>query len=252
MENDDLQIHYQPLINVKKCRITTCEALIRWNHPKHGQISPETFIKIAEESGFIEQLGEYVLRNALNECATWPENVRVAVNVSAIQFYRSDVFTTISHMLEETGLDPNRLEIEVTETVMLTNFDEATFTLNQLSDLGVKISLDDFGTGFSSLSYLHQLPLDKVKIDRSFIKNGIADKRSYTLLKGVVELTKNLGLTVVLEGIETEEQLGQLSNDIKIDEVQGYLFSRPLSSRDISSLLGRVQEDLKSTQSLIG
>ena len=252
LENDDLQIHYQPLINVKKCRITTCEALIRWNHPKHGQISPETFIKIAEESGFIEQLGEYVLRTALNECATWPENVRVAVNVSAIQFYRSDVFTTISHMLEETGLDPNRLEIEVTETVMLTNFDEATFTLNQLSDLGVKISLDDFGTGFSSLSYLHQLPLDKVKIDRSFIKNGIADKRSYTLLKGVVELTKNLGLTVVLEGIETEEQLGQLSNDIKIDEVQGYLFSRPLSSRDISSLLGRVQEDLKGTQSLIG
>ncbi|MGI9353029.1 MAG: putative bifunctional diguanylate cyclase/phosphodiesterase [Rhizobiaceae bacterium] len=252
LENDSLNIHYQPLIDVKKCRITTCEALIRWNHPKHGPISPETFIKIAEESGFIEQLGEYVLRNAMSECANWPENVRVAVNVSAIQFYRSDVFTTISKILAETGLDPNRLEIEVTETVMLTNFDEATFTLNQLSDLGVKISLDDFGTGFSSLSYLHQLPLDKVKIDRSFIKNGIADKRSYTLLKGVVELTKNLGLTVVLEGIETEEQLGQLSNDIKIDEVQGYLFSRPLSSRDISSLLGRVQADLSNTGSLIG
>ncbi|MEM9330494.1 MAG: EAL domain-containing protein [Pseudomonadota bacterium] len=247
LEDELLEVYFQPLINIKLCNITTCEALIRWNHPIHGNVSPETFIKIAEESGFIEKLGEYVLRNAMLQCASWPKDVRVAVNVSAIQFYRSDVFSMISRLLDEIGLEPHRLEIEVTETVMLTSFDDATFTLNQLSELGVKISLDDFGTGFSSLSYLHQLPLDKVKIDRSFIKNGIADKRSYTLLKGVVELTKNLGLTVVLEGIETEEQLGQISSEIKIDEVQGFLFSRPLSARDIRTLLGTRPAETENT-----
>ena len=241
-----LEVHYQPLINLKKCAITTCEALIRWEHPVHGKISPETFIKIAEESGFIEQLGDFVLSSAIRECARWKNDVKVAVNVSAIQFHRSDVVATVTRHLDEIGLAPERLEIEVTESVMLTSFDEAIFTLNRLSDLGVRISLDDFGTGFSSLSYLHQLPLDKVKIDRSFIKNGITDPRSYTLLKGVVELTKSLGLTVVLEGIETEEQLGQLANKIKIDEVQGFLFSRPLASKDICTLLGENEVSLKS------
>ncbi len=204
LEAELLEVHYQPLINLKKCAITTCEALIRWDHPTRGRISPETFIKIAEESGFIEMLGDYVLRNAVQECVKWKGDIKVAVNVSAIQFHRCDVVATVARHLEASGLAPERLEIEVTESVMLTSFDEAIFTLNRLSDLGVRISLDDFGTGFSSLSYLHQLPLDKVKIDRSFIKNGISDPRSYTLLKGVVDLTKSLGLTVVLEGIETE------------------------------------------------
>ncbi|MEM7216346.1 MAG: EAL domain-containing protein, partial [Pseudomonadota bacterium] len=238
LEDNRLEVYFQPLINIRECKVTTCEALVRWNHPIHGYVSPETFVKIAEESGFIETLGEYVLRESLMQCANWSSSIRVAVNVSAIQFHRSDVFKTVCRLLDECGLEPCRLEIEVTETVMLQNFDDAIFTLNQLSEMGVKISLDDFGTGFSSLSYLHQLPLDKVKIDRSFIKNGISDTRSYTLLQGVVQLIKSLGLKVVLEGIETEEQLGQLSNGIKIDEVQGYLFSRPLSAKDIQTLLG--------------
>ncbi|MEM9279128.1 MAG: EAL domain-containing protein, partial [Pseudomonadota bacterium] len=244
LEEETLEVHFQPLVNLKTCGINTCEALVRWNHPSYGDVSPESFIKIAEESGFIEKLGEYVLRNAMLQCASWPKNVRVAVNVSSVQFVRSDVFSTISRLLDEIGLEPHRLEVEVTETVMLKSFDDAIFTLNQLSDLGVKISLDDFGTGFSSLSYLHQLPLDKVKIDRSFIKNGIADSRSYMLLKGVVELTKSLGLNVVLEGIETEEQLSQISRTIKIDEVQGFLFSRPLPAHDIRTLLGKAQDQL--------
>lgn len=244
LENGKLKMHFQPLINVKKCQITTCEALVRWAHPEHGMISPETFIKIAEESGLIEKLGQFVLKSAMSECITWPQNVKVAINVSAIQFYRSDVYKTISEILEETGLAPERLEVEVTESVMLQNFDEAIFTLNRLSDLGIRISLDDFGTGFSSLSYLQKLPLDKVKIDRSFIKNGIADQRSYKLLKGVVDLTKSLGLSVVLEGIETEEQMSQLSNDINIDEVQGFLFSRPLPARDIKTLLCKAETEL--------
>ncbi|MEM7069603.1 MAG: EAL domain-containing protein [Pseudomonadota bacterium] len=238
LEDGEIEVYYQPLISLKECAITTCEALARWRHPKHGPISPEKFIKIAEESGFIDKLGEYVLRCAITECAGWKKQARVAVNVSAIQFHRSDVVANAERLLEEIGLPAERLEIEVTESVMLASFDEAINTLNRLSALGVRISLDDFGTGFSSLSYLNKLPLDKVKIDRSFIKNGIADPRSYTLMKGVVELIKDLGLSVVVEGIETEEQLGQLANNIKIDEVQGYLFSRPLPARDIGTLLG--------------
>jgi len=239
IKDGTLQLHFQPLINLKQGKITTCEALARWTHPVYGAISPERFVRIAEESGSIGDLGKYVLKQAMLECLRWGNDVRVAVNVSAIQFHRSDVYGTIARLLRETRLDPARLEIEITETVMLSSFHDTISTLSRLSELGVKISLDDFGTGFSSLSYLHQLPLDKVKIDRSFIKNGVTDMKSNTLLKGVVNLTKALGLTVVLEGIETDEQMSTISSQMEIDEVQGYLFSRPLPAKDIRQLLGR-------------
>lgn len=237
IRENTLSLHFQPLVNLKHGRITTCEALARWNHPVHGAISPENFVRIAEESGFIGELGHYVLRQSMIECLKWPKDVRVAVNVSSIQFHRSDVYGTIATLLEETGFPADRLEVEITESVMLSSFDETIIVLRQLEQIGVRISLDDFGTGFSSLSYLHQLPLNKVKIDRSFIRNGVNDHRSFTLLKGVVDLTKALGLKTVLEGIETDAQLSNIANTMNVDEVQGFLFSRPLPANDIRMLL---------------
>ncbi len=248
IEENTLSLHFQPLVNLKHGRITTCEALARWNHPVHGPISPERFVKIAEESGFIGELGYYVLQHSMLECLKWPSHVRVAVNVSSIQFHRSDVFGTISKLLKETGLSADRLEIEITESVMLSSFDETIIILRQLEELGVRISLDDFGTGFSSLSYLHQLPLNKVKIDRSFIKNGVNDQRSFTLLKGVVDLTKALGLKTVLEGIETDAQLTSIANTMEVDEVQGFLFSRPLPAKDIYRLLSHFSVEKPAPQ----
>lgn len=240
LEADELELHYQPLVNLKASRITTCEALLRWRHPVHGQVSPGVFIQIAEETGMITRLGEYVLRKAATECLSWPDNVRVAVNVSSLQFQQSDVSAVVKKVLEETGLDPQRLEIEVTESATLESVEETIKTLNSLSNAGVRISLDDFGTGFSSLSYLHSLPLDKVKIDRSFIQDVLEQERSLTLLRGVIDLTKKLKLSVVLEGIETEEQMSLLSSgSVIVDEVQGFLFSRPLPVRDIRILLGQ-------------
>lgn len=237
LENNGIDVHFQPLIDLRRGKITTCEALVRWNHPELGRISPETFVRIAEEAGSINLLGNYVLKRAMRECKSWPDHVCVAVNVSSVQFQTSDMLQIVKDSLHETGLPPERLEIEITESVMLDNIGEVTKVLEDLSALGVKISLDDFGTGFSSLSYLQSLPFDKVKIDRSFIVNGVSDQRSLTLLKGVVDLIKNLGLSVVLEGVEDEEQMQILARNVEIDQVQGFLFSRPIPADDTLSLL---------------
>lgn len=237
VESESLSLHYQPLINVKQAKITTCEALLRWEHPEKGMISPVVFIPIAEEIGIISQLGEFVLKEATKACMTWPEHVHVAVNISSLQFQQSDVHAVVKNALEESGLHPSRLDAEVTESAMLDDIDETSRTLGRLKKLGVKISLDDFGTGFSSLSYLHTLPLDKVKIDRTFISGIVEDERSLTLLSGITDLTNNLGLKIVVEGIETEEQSTLLCSNVRVDEMQGFLFSRPLPGNDIATLL---------------
>jgi len=237
IEKNELRVYFQPLINLKRGRVTTCEALARWEHPHLGRISPDVFIRIAEEANIINALGEHVLKCAIENCMNWPDHVRVAVNVSSIQFQTSNMAATIQKLLNETGLRPDRLEIEITESVMLVDIASITECLNELSRMGVRISLDDFGTGFSSLSYLHTLPFDKVKIDKSFIDNGVSSDRSLILLKGVVDLIKRLGLSVVLEGIETEKQMELLSRSVDVNEVQGYLFSRPLPSNDTMMLL---------------
>lgn len=237
IENRELELHYQPLINMGDNRISTCEALLRWKHPERGMIPPSVFIPIAEEIGAISPLGEYVLQEATRQCMTWPEDVKVAVNVSSLQFQQSDVHATVKAALEQSGLDPRRLEIEVTESVMLSNVDETIDTLSRMSREGIRISLDDFGTGFSSLSYLHALPLDKVKIDRSFIANIKDDKRSLILLAGVTHLSKQLGLSITIEGVETQEQMEILCNKVHVDEMQGYLFGRAVPAKDIRELL---------------
>jgi diguanylate cyclase (GGDEF)-like protein len=237
VERGELELHFQPLVNLRENRIDTCEALLRWNHPERGTVPPGVFIPIAEQMGIIPQIGKFVMEEATRLCATWPDGVSVAVNVSSLQFRHSDVAQLVGNALVRSGLAASRLEIEVTESAMLENVEDTTRTLRQLSQTGVRISLDDFGTGFSSLSYLHTLPLDKLKIDRSFIENIEKDERSLLLLSGVTHLARELGLSIVIEGVETTEQLDMLRRHVHLNEVQGFLFGRAMPAADIGSLL---------------
>jgi diguanylate cyclase (GGDEF)-like protein len=232
-----LQVHYQPLVNLHTKRISTCEALLRWPHPVRGMIPPAEFIPVAEEMGLIVEIGNYVLREACSECAKWPGDVRVAVNMSAIQFRRGDVAQAIRDALEASGLPAHRLEIEITESVFLNDTELTRHWLDQLQEMGVSISLDDFGTGYSSLSYLHTYPLDKVKIDRSFLQGVSKSQRPLKLLHGVARLSADLGMSVAVEGVETEEQLALVARERCVDEVQGWLFGAAMPSADIRQML---------------
>ena len=168
------EIHYQPLVDLRSNAVTGCEALLRWRHPRRGMVSPADFIPVAEETGLIEEIGDWVLRTACAEAVHWPDHVRIAVNVSPVQFRSQTLSLKVAAALAETGLDPRRLELEITEAVLIADDDAALVALNQLRALGVRIALDDFGTGYSSLSYLQRFPFDKIKIDRSFVKELIA------------------------------------------------------------------------------
>lgn len=252
IKNGALQVHYQPLIDLHKNRIKTFEALVRWSHPEKGMIPPSTFIPIAEEIGAITQIGQFVLEEATRQCLSWPEHISVAVNVSSLQFQQSDVCAVVNRALAKSGLSPGRLEIEVTESAMLENIGETTATLAKLSSSGVRISLDDFGTGFSSLSYLHALPLDKVKIDRSFIEDIRTDERSLVLLAGVTHLARDLGLVITVEGIETEEQRDILIERVHVDEMQGYLFGRAMPAGDVLDLVGSARVEKSQYRTAAG
>jgi diguanylate cyclase (GGDEF)-like protein len=236
LANEEFELFYQPLVNLKSGRISTCEALLRWNHPVRGTVSPIDIIPVAEDMGLILDLGRWILRKACMECMKWPEAVSVAVNFSPQQFHQRDVLSEIRYALEVSGLPAHRLEIEITESSLLRNTQLTHDVLSQLSAIGVRISLDDFGTGYSSLSYLHNFPLQKVKIDRSFLE-GIDTDRPLTLLRGVARLSADLGMSVVVEGIETNEQLELISADGTVTEAQGYLFSRPVPAVRVRQLL---------------
>ncbi|MCB1413879.1 MAG: EAL domain-containing protein [Xanthobacteraceae bacterium] len=236
LANDEFELYYQPLVNLKTGRISTCEALLRWNHPERGSISPVDIIPVAEDMGLIVDLGRWILRRACMECMCWPEAVSVAVNFSSHQFHQRDVLSEVRYALEVSGLPAPRLEIEITESSLLRNTQWTHDVLARLKAAGVRISLDDFGTGYSSLSYLHNFPLNKVKIDRSFLE-GIDTDRPLTLLRGVARLSADLGMSVVVEGIETNEQLELISADGTVTEAQGYLFSRPVPASRIRQLL---------------
>jgi len=237
LENNAFEVYYQPLVNLKSRRIVACEALLRWPHPERGMISPAEFIPVAEEMGLIVELGKRVLHMACQECRKWPGNIGVAVNLSPIQFNRANIPALVCETLGSTGLTPNRLEIEITETLLLQDTRRTRLALEQLQALGVRVSLDDFGTGYSSLSYLHSFPLHKVKIDQSFLSDVAANSRMLTLLRGMARLSAELGLRVAVEGVETQEQLALLETEGTIDEVQGYLFGRPVSAAEIRKLL---------------
>jgi diguanylate cyclase (GGDEF)-like protein len=236
LAHEEFELFYQPLVNLRSGRIATCEALLRWNHPVRGTVSPVDIIPVAEDMGLIIDLGRWILRKACMECMKWPDAVSVAVNFSPQQFHQRDVLSEVRYALEVSGLPAHRLEIEITESSLLRNTQLTHDVLSQLSAIGVRISLDDFGTGYSSLSYLHNFPLQKVKIDRSFLE-GIDTDRPLTLLRGVARLSADLGMSVVVEGIETNEQLELISADGTVTEAQGYLFSRPVPAVRVRQLL---------------
>jgi diguanylate cyclase (GGDEF)-like protein len=237
LESDAFELYYQPLFNLKTKQITACEALLRWPHHERGMISPAEFIPVAEEMGLIVELGNQVLYKACLECRRWPGETAVAVNLSSIQFDRSNVPALVRETLAATNLAPHRLELEITESTLLQDTKRIRADLLQLSELGVRISLDDFGTAYSSLSYLHSFPLQKVKIDQSFLQGLGEDERRVTLLRGMTRLSAQLGLHVVVEGVETQEQLELLAAEDSVDEVQGYLLARPMPAADLRKLL---------------
>ena len=236
LADEEFELYYQPLVNLKSGKISTCEALLRWNHPVRGPVSPIDIIPVAEDMGLIVDLGRWILRKACVECMKWPDAVSVAVNFSPQQFHQRDVVSEVRYALKVSGLPAHRLEIEITESSLLRNTQWTQDVLAQLRAEGVRISLDDFGTGYSSLSYLHNLPLQKVKIDRSFLQ-GIDTARPLMLLRGVARLSSDLGMSVVVEGIETNEQLELVSAEGTVSEAQGYLFSRPVPAMQVRQLL---------------
>ena len=237
LEHEQFEIWFQPLVSVEKRRVTTCEALLRWRHPDNGMISPGIFVPIAEEMGLIEEIGAYVMREACKACASWPDNTRVAVNLSAVQFHQGDIFATVQNALKNSGLHPSRLELEITESLMLSDRAQVINVLEMFKKMGVRIALDDFGTGYSSLRYMNELPLDKVKIDRAFVTDLQPGTKALTLVQAITALGQRLGLSIVVEGIEHEEQLSILLQHAPVSEIQGYYFSKPVSPVEIAMLL---------------
>jgi diguanylate cyclase (GGDEF)-like protein/PAS domain S-box-containing protein len=233
--NDEFVMHYQPLVNLQSGRITAFEGLIRWDHPKHGIILPADFIPLAEETALIVPVGEWALRQACKDAAGWPGAVGVAVNLSSVQFKEHDLCQTITDALKLSGLSPDRLELEITETALLQNQKSILETMRQLHALGVRIAMDDFGTGYSSLSTLRNFPFDKIKIDRSFI-HDLARLDSQAILRAVVQLANSLGLDTTAEGVESQEELEYLKR-LGCTEGQGYLFSGAVPPKDASTLL---------------
>ncbi len=252
LAGDQFEAHFQPIVNIREGRVTVCEALLRWSHPTNGFISPATFVPIAEELGLIVDIGSWMLFEACHACASWPGGTRVAVNLSPLQFKQGDLAQTVKDALITSGLEPERLELEITESLMLENVEQTIDLLNQFKEMGVRISLDDFGTGYSSLSYMNELPLDKIKIDRSFILDMHQNSNSLTLIQAVTALGQKLGHTVVIEGVETTEQLQMLRAQTPIDEIQGYLFSKPVSGEVVRSLLDKRQLAHKAMMDKLG
>ena len=230
------ELHYQPQVDLRSDRVTGCEALLRWRHPVRGMVSPADFVPVAEETGLIEEIGQWVLRTACAEAATWPANVRIAVNVSPIQFRSETLSLKVAAALSETGLDPRRLELEITEAVLIADDDAALATLNQLRALGVHIALDDFGTGYSSLQYLQRFPFDKIKIDRSFVKEVTRNSSSASIIRAVVSIAADRNMVTTAEGVETLQQRETVQN-LGCTQMQGFLFSAARPSQEIRALL---------------
>ncbi|WP_375312003.1 EAL domain-containing protein [Bradyrhizobium sp. A5] len=233
--NGGFEIHYQPLVDLRTNEVSGCEALLRWRHPERGWVSPAEFIPIAEDTGLINELGDWVLRMACNEAATWPAHVRIAVNVSPVQLKCDTLALRIAGALAASGLDPRRLELEITEAVLIRDDEAALSILHQLRSIGVRIALDDFGTGYSSLSYLKRFPFDKIKIDRCFVADIAEASGAPVIVQAVVNIAAASNMTTVAEGVETEAQREMLRS-LGCTEMQGYLFSKPKPAADVRKL----------------
>ena len=227
MQRNEFELHYQPIIDVETLGVAGVEALVRWRHPSEGLIPPDQFIPLAEETGLIIPLGDWILRQACADAVKWPENVKVAVNLSAVQFRKGNLIEVILCALVESGLNPRRLELEITESVLLDDDEAHLATITQLKNLGVTFALDDFGTGYSSLSYLTRFPFHKIKIDKSFTQGVLNRRDCKAVVASTLALAKGLGTVTTAEGIETEEQLRYM-RQAGVDLAQGYLFGRPL------------------------
>jgi predicted signal transduction protein with EAL and GGDEF domain len=238
--NGEFELHYQPVVNLRAETVTCFEALIRWRHPEHGLIQPMQFIPIAEETGLIIPLGRWVLRQACVEAAAWPPEITVAVNVSPAQFNHHNLVHDVVAALDASGLPGDRLEVEITELVLLRDNETTLATLHELRSLGVKIAMDDFGTGYSSIGYLRSFPFDKIKIDQSFIRSVADRKDSLAIIRAVVGLGSSLGVATTAEGVETQEQLDCLRIE-GCTEAQGFLISRPRPAGDVQSILSKLR-----------
>jgi EAL domain-containing protein (putative c-di-GMP-specific phosphodiesterase class I) len=231
---------YQPQVELGEDgdtpRVVGAEALIRWDHPTRGELSPDRFMPLTEENGLILPIGEWVLNEACAEAMTWPAPLRVAVNVSPMQFAHSGFVAAVERALAATGLPAERLELEVTEGILLSETDETVATLTRLRAMGVKLAMDDFGTGYSSLGYLRKFRFDKIKIDRSFVSHIGSDAEAAAIVRAIVRITHALGMRANAEGVETEEQVGMLRAE-GCGEVQGFLFGRPMSAKSFAALI---------------
>jgi EAL domain-containing protein (putative c-di-GMP-specific phosphodiesterase class I) len=232
LANGEFELHYQPLHELASDRIAGFEALLRWRHPERGLIPPDVFIPIAEHTGLIVALGEWVLREALAEAATWPSDMTVAVNVSPAQMADFTLLKQVIAALSASGFDPHRLELEITETMLMQECDDHLQQLERLHALGVRIALDDFGTGYSSLNYLRSFPFDKIKIDRCFISELNAGSESSAIIEAVLDLASKLNMQTIAEGVESEEQLASL-RALGCEQVQGYLISKAIPAEDL-------------------
>jgi diguanylate cyclase (GGDEF)-like protein len=236
LARDEFRLVFQPLLGLKDNRITCFEALLRWDHAERGTISPVDFIPVAEDTGLILPIGEWVLREACAIAATWPSHVRVAVNLSPVQFKNQNLAELVQSILDESGLPATRLELEITESLLLADSAATLSILHALRAKGIRISMDDFGTGYSSLSYLRSFPFDKIKIDRSFMRDLDSQGDSLAIIKAVIGLGQSLGMATTAEGVETQEQLDAVRAQ-GCNEVQGFLFSPPVAPSSIAGLL---------------
>jgi EAL domain-containing protein (putative c-di-GMP-specific phosphodiesterase class I) len=244
LENGQLRVVYQPQVDASSEVITGFEALVRWDHPEHGPVSPAIFIPLAEEIRLIDEIGEWVLRTACAEAAKWPPHISVAVNLSPVQFKSPALPSMVRMVLGETDLPANRLELEITEGVFLSNDDHVHEMIGSLKAIGLKLALDDFGTGYSSLSYLQRVPFDKIKIDRSFV-SGASDpeSRNAALIRAMVGLASDLKMRTIAEGVETQEELALVRN-LGCPLVQGYIFGRPMPAEEARDLAANGSAEL--------
>jgi diguanylate cyclase (GGDEF)-like protein len=236
LRDRQLELFFQPLFALSQNRVTAFEALLRWNHPTRGMVSPVQFIPLAEETGLIVPIGEWVLREACRIAAAWPSHIRIAVNISPVQFRSNTLNRIVMQALTQSGLDPQRLELEITESLFIENVETTLASLHSLRNMGVRVALDDFGTGYSSLSYLRSFPFDKIKIDRSFIEDLLAHKGATAIIKSITSLAEALGMETTAEGVESIDQLDILREQ-GCNQIQGYYFSRPVPEAQVTAML---------------
>jgi predicted signal transduction protein with EAL and GGDEF domain len=239
LDRGEFSLAYQALVDTKRDRVAGFEALLRWTHPERGAVGPDLFVPIAEETGQIVAIGEWVLRTACAEAMRWPDHISVAVNLSSRQFSAGDLVQLVQDVLAETGLPAARLELEITETVLMRDSHGNMQMLRRLRDLGVRIALDDFGTGFSSLAYLQRFPFSKIKIDRAFISALPGNDESLAIVRSVIGLGQSLGLKVTAEGVETRAQLDLVRAGC--DEAQGYYLSQPVPAEQVAGVISRLE-----------